>query len=361
MFVSALGAITGKDNRLGLPRAKSVCVVMVDGLGSSNLRHRAGHAPRLFGSLERDGSIQAGFPSTTATSLSGFSTGNRPGKHGMIGYQIFNRSSQQNINLLNGFSSKAEAEYWQPTTTVSQLANDNSVECIFIGPAEYENSGFTFATMPSATYVAGKSMQERFNEAARILDQKKSCLIYLYIPELDMKAHQFGYKSSEWAEKLEELESEMSKFVSKLPDRAGALLTADHGIVDVDVAKHIYIDELELPGLISVAGDPRVLYLYFDAPPSAGFISELQETFGSRVLVATSQEIVDAGWFGEVDPFAFARMPDIFLVSLAETAIYHRKFAKQKSLKMIGQHGSISDSELTVPLLKFGVFANHKI
>jgi hypothetical protein len=85
-------------------------------------------------------------------------------------------------------------------------------------------------------------------------------------------------------------------------------------------------------------------------------VSSLRGQLGDRVLVATDEQLVEAGWFGEVQEFARDRMPDIFLVSIGEVALYHRDFAKPKSLKMVGQHGSISDQELTVPLLRFGAF-----
>jgi hypothetical protein len=35
-------------------------------------------------------------------------------------------------------------------------------------------------------------------------------------------------------------------------------------------------------------------------------------------------------------------------------ALYHRSFAKKKSLEMIGHHGSITNEELAIPLIKFG-------
>ena len=93
MFISALGSITGKHNRLGLPKVQSACVVVVDGLGSANLRYRAGHAPFLANQLNTDGSIMCGFPSTTVASLASFSTGVSAGEHGLVGYQIYDVKS----------------------------------------------------------------------------------------------------------------------------------------------------------------------------------------------------------------------------------------------------------------------------
>jgi hypothetical protein len=37
-----------------------------------------------------------------------------------------------------------------------------------------------------------------------------------------------------------------------------------------------------------------------------------------------------------------------------EVALYHRAFAKKKSLEMIGHHGSISQQEMSIPLIALG-------
>jgi hypothetical protein len=112
-----------------------------------------------------------------------------------------------------------------------------------------------------------------------------------------------------------------------------------------------------MPGLASVGGDPRVLFLYFDEFDHESITRRLSEFLGKRAYVVSWDELVQAGWYGETAEVARERMPDIFLIANGETALYHREFAKPKSLKMIGQHGSISDDELFVPLLRFGAFA----
>ena len=241
--------------------------------------------------------------------------------------------------------------------TISELAEVEGVQCFFVGPAEYDRSGFTLATMRAATYVPAKSIEDRFAAALKIISSGVNNLVYLYVPELDQKAHAFGSKSSQWVEKLEDLEASVKKFVQKTPATVGVLLTADHGIVDVATDKHIYLDEVSLPGLKSVGGDPRVLYLYLNKESIAAAKETLQSYVGKRAYVALKSEIIDAGWFGPVADWATERLPELFVISLGETALYHRDFAKPKSLSMIGQHGSISNEELSIPLLRFAGFA----
>ena len=59
-------------------------LLLVDGLGARQLRRYAADAPFLS-SLPDAGPLTAGFPSSTATSLTSLGTGTPPGNHGMVG------------------------------------------------------------------------------------------------------------------------------------------------------------------------------------------------------------------------------------------------------------------------------------
>lgn len=357
VFISALGSITGKENRLGLPKVRSACVILVDGLGSANLNYRAGHAPFLAQTLKRDGSITCAFPSTTAANITSFGTGVKPGQHGMIGHRIFDAQSQSQINLLNGLTAQQALEF-QPIETVAEKAKSQNVAVYSVGPADYETSGFTAASMRGSKYVAAKTFDDRVSAAKKLLSSKEPALVYFYVPELDQRAHTYGFKSGQWVEKLEDLDSAVRSLVEGLPNNVGVLLTADHGVIDVAHERQIYLDEF--PGeleLLSVGGDPRVYFLYFKTEPSDSHLEQLQNWLGKSVVVARKQTVIDAGWFGSVSELAASRMPEVFLISVAEVAIYHREFANPKSFTMVGQHGSISPEELNVPLLRFASFS----
>jgi predicted AlkP superfamily pyrophosphatase or phosphodiesterase len=362
VFVSALGSITGIDNRLKLPRVNSACVVLVDGLGSFNLKANSGHAPFLAKQLELNGSTHCGFPSTTAASITSFGTGVSAGSHGIIGYQVQDPESGKVLNLLTGWGAGIDPQIWQPKKTVNEMATESGVETFVIGPPEYDGSGFSVASMRGAKYIAAKSFDDRVAKAQQVLSTKQKSLVYLYFPELDQRAHAFGVDSQNWREKLEDLDAAIKSLAQGLPKNSGLLLTADHGVIDVPRDKHIYLDEYndQLSGLTAVGGDPRVLFLYFKGLDTAELqirATQLNVAIGGAVTVLTKEEIIKSGWYGEVSSEASDRMPELFMVTIGTWALYHRDYAKPKSLNMIGQHGSISAEELTVPLLRFGAFA----
>jgi predicted AlkP superfamily pyrophosphatase or phosphodiesterase len=371
VFASCLGAITGQDNRLTLPAAERVVAILVDGLGSFNIKAGAGHAPNLNRYLAQSKPIHAGFPSTTASSITSFGTGLQVGEHGIVGYKVLDPNTNEPVNQLTGWSKTIDPLKWQPQQTIAERAIASGVSAYVVGPSEYANSGFTALTMRGAQYVAANSLEQRFSTALQLMATSQTTLIYLYVPELDQKAHAFGVDSPQWLIALEELESSVAKLASSLDDKrfasAGALLTADHGVIDVPHSNQIFLDEFELPQLKLVAGDPRANYLYLADSLDDDAITETADALqaqldatkrGSAVRVLTKNQLIQARWFGaEVSTEANKRMPELFAIAIGRTALYHRDFVPAKSLNMIGQHGSISAEELSIPLLRFGALA----
>jgi hypothetical protein len=353
-YLSAFLALNGKPNPLSLPSKQSYAVILVDGLGVSNIKSAGAHAGFLNQKLSNSVSLFSGFPTTTATSLASLATGKANGEHAFIGYRVFDRESQRAINLLNDLGVDLPPNKYQDLETISEqaIAIDNTV--ITVGPGEYANSGFTKATMPAATYLAAQSIGDRFKVAARELS-KAGTLLYLYVPELDQVAHRLGTQSRKWLETIEELDSELASFSRGLPSGAGALLTADHGVIDVDQSRHVYLEELEsLEELVMIGGDPRCGYLYF--PNHTDLISKRAQLTTDLVGLAdvvTVQDLVETGWLHALSTTASKVAPDLIILPKGDRVIYHRGFAKQKSLEMIGQHGGMNKAEWEVPLLVF--------
>jgi predicted AlkP superfamily pyrophosphatase or phosphodiesterase len=354
VFISALGSITGKSNRLGFGKSSKVCVILVDGLGSENLRMAGGHAPFLNAALKGSKSINTVFPSTTASAITSFGTAMSPSEHGVLGYSVFDREARVVRNLLTGWDDQFAPSDFQSARSVSELALENRVQAFTVGPAEYAESGFTKLNMSAATYVPARTFDDRIEATREILSGKQPSLTYLYFPELDSIAHSHGVASVEWLQKIEDLDSAIKSLAINLPKDAGLLVTADHGIVDVPIANQIMLDELDVPDLIAVSGDPRNTFLYFR--PGTDITAakmKLEEELMGRVVVATVDDLKATGWLGnEVANSEF--LPDLYLLSTGAHACYHRGFCKPQSLRMIGQHGSITQAELSVPLLKFG-------
>jgi predicted AlkP superfamily pyrophosphatase or phosphodiesterase len=364
---SCLAALTGgaaaPEDGLGLPSVRQAVVIVVDGLGASALRARAGHARTLAPLLGKATTIDAGFPTTTAAALATLATGTPPGVHGLVGYRVRDSANDRIVNQLSGWDHGLDPATWQRSRTVFERAGDQDVRSWAIGLPKYADSGFTKAILRGAEYVSARTMADRFEAAERILADPAPSLTYLYVAELDQIAHARGWESPEWTHALELLDALVAAFLRRLGSAQGVLLTADHGVVDVPASGHVLFDTAHdlVAGVAEIAGEPRCLQLHLAEPgePEAHDLAERwREVEGDRAWIATRSEAVEAGWFGpHVHPDVLPRIGDVLVASRKRVAYYDSRDPARSGQNMIGQHGSITPDETRVPLLRFGAFA----
>ncbi|MHA7245528.1 alkaline phosphatase family protein [Arthrobacter tecti] len=358
VFTSSAAALglPGFVNALDLPVARRVCVVLVDGLGAALLRQRSGHAPFLRGFLDSARKIGSVFPSTTAAALASLGTGLPPGQHGLVGYDVLDPAQGKVVNMLGGWDANVEPARWQPHSTVfERIAAD--VPVTSVGLPRFDNSGLTRAALRGSTYVAGSTPQARVEAVCSALAASEQALVYLYLNDLDKTGHRSGSASPEWGERLEDLDRSMRSLAAKLPPHTLFLLTADHGMVDVERRSRIdYSAERRLTdGVAHTAGEPRMVHLYTDPDLTrSGRESLLQswrEAHGSRAWVLTRAEAISAGLFGSVGPGVEARIGDVLVAAREPVAFYDTRRVPASALEVVGQHGSITRAEREVPLL----------
>ncbi|MDM4763196.1 alkaline phosphatase family protein [Galbitalea sp. SE-J8] len=357
VLVSAAAATRGEPNRLGLRAVRRALVVLVDGLGVSVLQARAGHARTLAASLTPATIIRSGFPTTTAAALASLTTGASAGTHGLVGYTVRDPATGDLVAPLSGLAGRDLAA-WQPVPTVFEAVTDAGGDAVAIGPERYRDSGFTGAVLRGARYLPARTMADRVAAAVRWAREPGTGVGYLYVPELDMAAHAHGWSSPEWTRQLETLEAALGG-LAELPRDVGALLTADHGLVDIPVSGRIaWDDDPELTrDVVAVAGDPRCLHVHA-APGAAGAVLERWSAAeGGRSWVASRDEAIAAGWFGAVDERMRDRIGDVLVAARKAIAYYRRGPDGTGTMTIVGQHGSWSPEELRVPLVPFGAFA----
>lgn len=363
---SCLAALDGGENTLGLPRAERVLLVLVDGLGSSALKARAGHARHLLAGTGKRDVLQSGFPSTTAAALASLMTGAAPGQHGLVGYSTLVPAAGRVLNQLSGWSdAEMPPATWQrlPTLFERAAAADPALAVSAVGTAKYATSGLTRAILRGSDYVAAKTIPDRFAAARRLLDEGGRRLVYLYVPELDQLGHAHGWESDRWLAALELLDAEYGRMLTGLRPGEASLLTADHGVVDVPPSGHVLFGEIPelMAGVRHVGGDPRCVQLYLDPDATPADRERLaavwQEREGSRAWIATREDAIAAGWFGEVHAEVRPRLGDVLVVARKLVAYYDGRGPDTSAQKMVGQHGSFTHEEIAVPLLRAGAFA----
>ena len=362
VLTSSLDAVCARTNPLSLPAVHKAVVILADGLGVSSIRARAGHARFLSSRLNKSSIIDGVFPATTAAGIATLTTGQEPGQHGLVGYQVLDGVHDRVVNQLTGWDDGMQPATWQRSRTVFDRACDENVRSFAIGPSRFVASGFTQAVLRGAQYVAAQSLADRFAAARTILNKNPTALIYLYVAELDMAAHAHGWESDRWLAQLEALDSEVSRFALTLRSDEGLLLTADHGVIDVPSNKHVLFDTEPalITGVRHIAGDPRCLALYLEPNHPTVTANILADTWrsaqGDQAWVYTRAEAVEAGLYGRVAEEVLPRIGDVLVAARKSIAYYDSRPADQRARGMIGQHGSLTDEEVRVPLIRAGAF-----
>jgi hypothetical protein len=354
VLASCLAAVQGEPNPLDLPRMRCAAVVLVDGLGAASLAARAGHARTLAARAAEGPPLGSGFPTTTAAALASLATGTDPGEHGLVGYSALEPASGEVVNQLRGFDAVLPSG-WQRARTLFERAREAGVRPVAVGPRHYATSGFTGAVLRGADYLGARTMEARFEALAGAF-RRGSAIGYLYVPELDVVAHAEGWRSTRWTAELETLEAALSAGLRLLGPDVALLVTADHGMVDVEREDHVLYDTL--PGLLdpvrAVAGEPRCLQLHLQPGTEPATVAATwAAALGDTASVVTRSEAVERGWFGaEVEAAVLPRIGDVLVAARGAVALYDSR--NERGRGMVGQHGSWDDEERLVPLARFG-------
>lgn len=338
--------------------ARSAVVLLVDGLGRGNLTARAGHARFLVSSMAKRDAARTVFPSTTASALTSLLTGEAPGVHGIVGYRVRIPGTDAAPNQLKGWETAGlDPHSWQRGAPLLERAAAEGRPCFVVSDARYAGTGFTEAILRGGAFVAGATTAERVEIAADLAARHPGALVYAYTSDLDVVGHAHGWESDAWAAALERVDDAARLLEQALPADVGAVVTADHGMVDVPRHRQLLIGEGDplWDGVRIVAGEPRMLHLYADEPVAV--LDRWRAAEQSRSWVLSRDEAVAAGLFGaRVDPEVAPRIGDVLVAARADVAYYDDRLADKKSQRMIGQHGSLTDRERIVPLIRLGAY-----
>lgn len=339
--------------------ATSVVVFVVDGLGAHNLTARAGHARFLSAAGAKRDVARTVFPSTTASALTSLLTGVQPGEHGIVGYRVRVPETDDVVNQLRGWDTDDLDTAWQRTEPLTQRLADDGRPAFIVSKTEYADTGFTHATMRGAEFVGSDDVGDRVRIAADLAARHPGSFTYVYTPDLDAIGHKRGWQSDAWVGALEGVDAAARVLADALPRGAGAVVTADHGMVDVARHRHVLLtDETELvAGIRHIGGEPRMLHLYAESGAAASVLERWRSAEAGRSWVLSREEAIAADLFGPVDPDVAPRIGDVIVAARSGIAYYDDRLEDKGAQRMVGQHGSLTAEERTVPLIRLGAFA----
>ena len=330
---------------LGLPDAKRYVVVLLDGLGWANLMDDPALSPVLGGLGSSQ--LTVGLPSTTATSLTSFTTGADTVQHGIVGYSFRTRPGVI-MHTMVWDDRRCRPEEVQPVPTWFQRLD---VPSAVVMPEAFAGSGLTRAVLRGAEFVGVPDEKNWAARAAQVVAVLASHpLTYVYERSLDHLGHVRGWRSEAWRRQLARVDGFIKMLRDDLPSGTGLVVTADHGMVDVPAVHRVVIEaEPQLSADVDlIAGEARLRHLYTDQPEAVA--KRWENWWGARAEVRTKAKALP--WFGANPPgdAVASRLGDVVVATLDDWAMLTT--TRPAEATMIGLHGSTSIEECVVPLLK---------
>jgi hypothetical protein len=357
-LLAALG-VAGERNALGLADTARAVLFVVDGLGWVGLQAHGDAAPCLSSMTGR--ALTAGFPSTTVTSLASLGTGLPPGQHGLTGYTTYMVDEEAVVNWLAWRSvgegadlrDRLVPEVVQPLPTVWERADAAGVTTTVCTFDNFADTGLTRAVLRGGRWGGTFSEGDAVARAVDAAGMGNRALVYVYVSALDLVGHLRGPDTESWREQLSIVDRVAERIAAGIGSDTTMYITADHGMVHVpDEAKVDFDGTPALQdGVLALAGEPRMRHVHTRPGAARDVRSAWQQQLGDDWVVTTAEEAITAGLFGpDVSPTARARIGDVIAIAMGNGGVVERRKLPRLSA-MPGQHGSLTDADLLVPLL----------
>ena len=360
-LLACLGA-PGFANPLAIESVSRLCLLLVDGLGWELLEANRQAAPFL-NSIAR-APLTAGFPATTAASLSSLGIGVPPGEHGLIGYTMplpgYGRAFNTLTWALYGIGPRVDLlgelvpETFQPLATLAQRAAADGVPIHHLGPAFHEWSGLTRAIGRGERFHPANSLEAVAEGALRLLNAPRT-FVFGYHPRLDAAGHVHGVSSQAWKDELVAVDHGVRLLAEQLPPDTLLVISGDHGMVDLrpeerlDLADHPVLQA----GIRILSGEARARYVSTVPGATDDVLHAWRSTLGDRMWVWTRDEAIATGIFGpQVTERARERIGEIVAAAYGRVGVVERNVDPAQA-RLIGHHGSLTPAEQLVPLLVY--------
>lgn len=381
---SILGVDPGRpvlpDDALGATDTSgidNVVLILCDGLGYREMER---HDDRGFlGALWKKGSVRpitTVFPSTTAAAISTVSTGLTPQEHGLpewfvyldeIGEVIvslpFTRAGEYGRDtLLKELSPKTLLQ----GRTVFQRLESAGVRCTSLTSRGLAHSAYSTVSRSGSEVFPYISSSDMSTALRRLVEGAKGpSFFYVYWSMVDTIEHSYGPNTDEAGVEAGLVSQALAEgFLSKL-DRGVAkrtliLLTADHGQLNVDPKKTLYLNRFKTltnnlqrsPAgkMIPPWGSARDLFMRVKEERLEETKRYLAEKLGGNATVLETEDAVAAGLFGINKPTRRfrRRTGNLMVLPHGESTVWY-KYGKD-SLDLRGHHGGLMEDEMTIPL-----------
>jgi len=381
------GGFAGIPARIREHRASgeydAVVLFLIDGFGW-RFFEKFQDAPFLK-RLTENGNVEkltAQFPSTTAAHVTTIHTGQPVGQSGVyewfyyepqldriIAPLLFSYAGDSERDTLKGIVKGAKL---YPNQTLYQELNKQGVHTHVFGVRDYTPSTYSNVVTKGAKLHSFKTLPEALVNLGLLLDSSKApAYINFYFENIDSTCHKYGPTSLQTEAEIEAYLLIMDYFFTRVfPSKKKVLflMTADHGVSEVDPKTTIFLNKEKLfKGVerffktnrngesLVPAGSARDMFLYVRDE----LLDEAQEFLAKRLEgkaeVVKSTWLMENGYFGaEISPRFRARAGNLVILPYRYESVWWYEKDKFEQ-RFYGHHGGLTPQEMEIPLIQYEI------
>jgi len=356
---------------------KKVILLIIDGFGYDQYLKHYKINPFLT-KLSNRGTVQSltsVFPSQTTNALTTLNTGLTPQEHGIFEYFIY----LKNIGIINALKFERIN-----TKTKNSLINEghNPNDLLLKGKTIHNTLNeegiktFTHTNITNAfntcskiifqgsTIIPSLKTADTITGLRKNIEENKNenAYFFVHLDTLDTIAHEYGPNSYQYNTELLTITDLLNKeLVQKLDPQTAKdtllLLTADHGSINVDINKTIYLPKTSPLHLqtgedqkqILPTGSPREIFLHIKEEKLAETKQWLLKKIGEKAQIIETKDAAETGLFGvgNVSKGFFERTGNLMILPYSNETIWFENSGEK--ITYLGQHGGLSRQEMIVP------------
>lgn len=338
---------------------RQVLLWVIDGLGYEYLRAQP-QASTLNGHLA--GSMSTVFPTTTASAITTYLTGDAPQQHALTGWHMYFRELGSVLAVLPARARFGGGTLDAAGIDIGQMLQHRpfseriAVDSHSVSPANIAESDFNRAHLGRARLAAYDGLDGLVAACHACLQPPGERYVYAYWSQLDGLGHRHGIHSTQAKQHLLELDRAFARLLEGLHGSDTLVIVcADHGQVDttpqswIDLADHAPLhDCLALP----LCGEPRAAYCYLRPGTESAFDAYVARHLAGIADNLRGAQMIADGWFGTGPPHPeLARRVGDRVLLMRENFAIKDWLPFERHFSVVGVHGGLSRAECLVPLI----------
>lgn len=266
---------------------KHVVLMVLDGMGRHIIDKNCNNGSIL--KTHQVMNLNSVYPPTTVAATTAFTTGLAPIESGWLGWHLYLNNEDPSITL---FKNEINA-------TKEKFTKFNVEDLL---PRNYWYNNLKrakhYTIYPAWGENGVDTLSEAFNKVQEICNKEESNFTYLYWDEPDALMHEYGTTSQIVKVKLLEIEEQVEKLANELPNETIVLITADHGLIDVEPIELSNYPDFEDCLTKPFAGEGRFAQFYVKEGMQSTFEELFNKYFAESFMLMTKQEFIKSQMAG---------------------------------------------------------------